>query len=262
LFITQILLVLASSPLSWTGIGSGRFCLVGYSLGGGIAAVFASYFGQLLSSLVLLAPSGLLRDSRINFQSRLLYSQSLIPDALLKFLVAWRLRRGPLVPDRESANGKTVGADDALVQELPEPGSAPVDLLSRAYPEANIRPAVSWQVRSNAGFVHSFISSMRHGPILQRNELPSWRRLGKMLTQQRNLSPDQELQAKGLRSGKVLVMCAKHDAIIARDELVEDATAALEGNVEFRFFNAGHEFGSTKSNEVALQIMEFWGWTT
>jgi pimeloyl-ACP methyl ester carboxylesterase len=259
LFITQILLVLASSPLSWTGIGSGRFCLVGYSLGGGIAAVFASYFKELLSSLVLLAPSGLLRDSRINIQSRLLYSHSLIPDALLNFLVAWRLRSGPLVP--RDTNGKTVGADDALVQELPESESDPVELLSRAYPQANIREAVSWQVRSHAGFVYSFISSMRHGPILQKNELPSWRRLGKVLTQQQNLSP-KEQQAKGLRSGKVLVMCAKHDAIIPKDELVEDATAALEGNVEFRFFNAGHEFGSTKADDIALQIMEFWGRTT
>ena len=97
LFTTQILLALASSPISWTGAESGKFCLTGYSLGGGIAAAFAAYFPQLISSLVLLAPAGLVRDSQVSFQSRLLYERGFVPENVLGYLVGRRLRAGPLV---------------------------------------------------------------------------------------------------------------------------------------------------------------------
>ncbi|KAI7626057.1 hypothetical protein KC319_g17603, partial [Hortaea werneckii] len=67
LFSSQILCVLASSKLAWTG--PNRFTLVGYSLGGGIGASFASYFPELVEGLVLIAPSGLLRPKHISAKS-------------------------------------------------------------------------------------------------------------------------------------------------------------------------------------------------
>ncbi|THC95670.1 hypothetical protein EYZ11_004837 [Aspergillus tanneri] len=132
LFATQIFLALSSSPISWTGAGSEKFCLVGYSLGGGIAASFASFFPQLLSGLVLMAPAGLLRDSQVSFQSRLLYSRGLVPDRVLGFLVGRRLRAGPLVTPKPKQD-KKLNAADALTEELPSQGDE-VQLLSRAYP--------------------------------------------------------------------------------------------------------------------------------
>lgn len=256
LFTTQILLALNSSPLSWTGAGSGRFCLVGYSLGGGIAAAFASYFPDLLSSLVLLAPAGLIRDSQISFQSRLMYSNGLAPENVLSFLVGRRLRAGPLITPKPK--NEKVSAADAITEELPTQGQANVQLLSRAHPNVTVPAAVKWQVQNHIGFVGAFMSSMRHGPILKQRQLETWKRLGKILTAQKSLSPEEQ-QAKGLRNGKVLVLCGNHDSIIVREELVEDATAALEGNVEFRYFDAGHEFPSTKYDEVAQRILDFWG---
>ncbi|KNG88120.1 putative alpha/beta hydrolase family protein [Aspergillus nomiae NRRL 13137] len=228
LFATQILLALSTSSVSWTGAGSGKFSLVGYSLGGGIAASFASFFPQLLSSLVLLAPAGLIRDSQISFQSRLLYSRGLIPEHY---------------------------AADALTEELPSQGGANTQLLSRAYPHVTVPGAVKWQVNCHAGFVHAFMSSMQHGPILQQRQRESWERLGEFLSTQSKLSPEEQ-QDNGLPSDKVIIMCGEHDSVIVKDELVPDATSALQGNVVFKYFNAGHEFPSTKYDDVARALME------
>lgn len=258
LFTTQILLALASSPLSWTGAGSGRFSLIGYSLGGGIAAAFASHFPELLSSLVLLATAGLIRDSHIGLQTRLLYSKNLFPESLLVSLVGMRLRAGPLLPAKKKEDPKkdapaekAVDANAALTQELS--AASQKQVLSRAYPNLTTLAAVSWQVHHHPGFVSAFMSSMRNGPILQETQLESWRRLGRILTQRK-----EKQEVAGLRHDKVLIVCGVDDNIIIKDDLVADATAALEGNVQFRFFNAGHEFPSTRYEELAQQLVEFW----
>lgn len=245
------MLALTSSPLSWTGAESGRFSLVGYSLGGGIAASFASFFPQLLSSLVLLAPAGLVRDSQISFQSRLLYSRGLMPESILGYLVGRRLRAGPLV--RPKPNDKKLNAADALTEELPSRGAAETQVLSREYPHIDVPSAVAWQVNNHSGFVHAFMSSMRHGPILAQRQRGTWTRLGKYLSAQNSLSSGSQ-DGKGLLSDKVHILCGNTDAIIVKDELVSDATAALGGNAIFKFYEAGHEFPSTKYEEVASYI--------
>lgn len=51
LYVGQVLLVLASSRLAWTG--DGAFHLVGYSLGGGLAVVVVRYFASMLRSVVV-----------------------------------------------------------------------------------------------------------------------------------------------------------------------------------------------------------------
>ncbi|KAF3386622.1 hypothetical protein F1880_000693 [Penicillium rolfsii] len=252
LFATQIMLALTSSPISWTGAESGKFCLVGYSLGGGIAAAFASYFPQLLTSLVLLAPSGLVRDSHISFQSRILYSGGLMPESLLAYLVGRRLRSGPLVAPKKNKSEK-LNAADALTEELPSQNAAEIQILSREYPHINVPSAVAWQVNNHAGFVHAFMSSMRYGPILGQRQWSTWARLGQYLSAQNSTASDEKSE-KGLPSHKVHILCGNTDAIIIKDELVTDATAVLGGNAVFKFYDAGHEFPSTKYEEVATYI--------
>lgn len=93
LYTTTILLALTSSPLSWTGNGE-TFSLLGYSLGGGIVANFTSYFPSLVSSLVLLAPAGLVRQSRITLMNKILYNTGLINETILERMILGLIRRG------------------------------------------------------------------------------------------------------------------------------------------------------------------------
>ncbi|KAL4990229.1 Alpha/Beta hydrolase protein [Aspergillus falconensis] len=252
LFASQIFLALSSSPIPWTGAGSGKFCLVGYSLGGGIATSFASFFPQLLSALVLLAPAGLIRDNHISFRTRFLYSGGL-PDRLLKYLSGVRLRAGPLSTPKPQH--KTFHTSDALTEELPSQKEDETQLLSRSYPHVNVPAAVSWQVNNHNGFVHAFVSSMRYGPILNQRQRETWERLGSHLSKQKVLSAEEQ-ESNGLPSDKVVIMYGLDDPIIIENELIEDANATLGNTVVFKDFAAGHEFPSTKYDEVAQIIFD------
>ncbi|KAJ5928753.1 hypothetical protein N7466_007709 [Penicillium verhagenii] len=252
LFTTQILLALASSPVSWTGADSGKFCLVGYSLGGGISAAFASYFPHLISSLVLLAPAGMMHDSHVSSQAKLLYSGGIIPENILGYFVRKRLRAGPLVS--KPKDGK-IDVSDALNQEAPTEVAADAQVLSREYPHLNVPASIVWQVDHHQGFVHAFMSTMRYGPIFRKYQWSNWARLGEYLSAQ-NSDPSENQGPKGLPSDKVHILCGNTDAVIVKDELVTDATAALGGNAVFKFYEAGHEFPSTKYEEVASYILK------
>ena len=254
LFTSQILLVLATSPLSWTGSSSGRFSIVGYSLGGGIATAFTSHFPTLVSSLVTIAPSGLLRPKHISRSSRLIYSEGIIPESVLNFLVHRRLKT-PLYPTKPKSEKEYPDVTDTVNAEIPNLESSPLVPLSKNHPNITIASAVSWQVDHHDGFIPAFMSSIRHGPITEQHD--DWRVIGRRLTQQAaggaKGSPDQ-----GLEHGKVLIITGNDDVIIKKDELVADATAALDGNVVFKFIDAGHEAPVVKSQDVVRAISEFW----
>lgn len=112
LYATQILLAVTSSPLSWTGGIDGGFSVIGYSLGGGIAASFTSYFPEMVKSLVLMAPSGLIRPQHMSFKSKFLYSIGVFPESLLQWLVKRRMKE-PAVASKT----KSVGTGDVLRAE-------------------------------------------------------------------------------------------------------------------------------------------------
>ncbi|KAK2767574.1 hypothetical protein FQN54_003732 [Arachnomyces sp. PD_36] len=257
LFATQIFLVLSSSPLSWTGSGSDRFSLVGYSLGGGIAASFTSYFPDLISSLILLAPAGLIRDSQISFKSRLLYSPSILPERFLRFLVDRRLRAGPLSKQRPSRpEDQKLDVETVVNAEVPQKEQIPgMVTLSTTHPNVTIGGSVSFQLHHHPGFVRAFMSSIRHAPIFGQYE--TWKRIGQRLSGQQDMSPS-ERQTAGLHNGKVLIIYGKHDTTILAEHLVEDASLYLEGNVVFRDLEAGHEFPVSNSHDVATFISDFW----
>lgn len=252
LFATQILLALASSPVSWTGSSSGGFSLIGYSLGGGIAVGFASYFPDLISSLILIAPSGLIRDSHMSLFSRVL-GAGWLPDCLVTPLVKSRLRAGPLVKpkdDPKKPKEEGVGVGDALSNEI---SSATTPVLSRQYPTLSQADVVQWQVEHHTGFLSAFVSSLRHGPIGRRSELQTWKRLGRLLTQRKLME-----KVRGLKSGKVLIVLGEKDTIIHRKDLMHDAAVALEGNAKFKTYPTGHELPSVQYEDLAAQLIDFW----
>lgn len=133
LYTTCILLALTSSPISFTGNGS-RFSLIGYSLGGAIAANFTSHFPSLVSSLVLLAPAGLVREDRVTLTNKFLYNTGLLNETTLEGIIKKKLQRGD-----QPTRATQVSADAPLTEESPkEKLGAQAPVLSRARPGITI----------------------------------------------------------------------------------------------------------------------------
>jgi pimeloyl-ACP methyl ester carboxylesterase len=147
--------------------------VIGYSLGGGIAADFAAYFPDLVQGLVLLAPGGLVRKEHFGWQSKLLYS-AWLPDGLCEKLVRRRLGGG-------SNNASSVKQDDAekaMQEEMKGNSSQDFDStpLSKNRPGVTVGGATDWQLANHEGFVRSFVSSIRFASIQGAHE--RWRKLG------------------------------------------------------------------------------------
>lgn len=256
LFTSQILLVLASSELAWTG--PEKFSLVGYSLGGGISATFTSYFPQLIESLVLIAPAGLIRPGHFSTSSKLLYG-GLLPESVVNYFIYRRLKGrtvGPLGNRKAVGGSKTTPAQVAEA-EVPAPHPAlAADSMASLFPNRpGISPAnaVGWQVDAHPGFLASFISSIKHAPIANQHE--RWKLIGRRQEAQRASSTTQE----GLEGGKVLILLGKQDSTIISDELAEDATKALgRENVQVVKLEGGHDVPIVNAQGCVDAIVDFW----
>ncbi|KAK8042067.1 hypothetical protein PG993_006590 [Apiospora rasikravindrae] len=263
LYVTQILLVLASSPRNWD-----RFHLVGYSLGGCLAVAFARYFARRVVSLTLVAGAGLIRPHHVDWKGWLLYQSGLLPEGLVKWIVRRRIRPNTSsqtdVMAAESKSSST-GGDANGGQGF---DSAPI---SRRRPGVSVADVVARQIDEHAGFVHAFASTMRHAPIYapQRNwvvlrELLAAARRRRGVTTTTTMGRSQrgtetkknDGEEGGLVKGKVLLVLGAEDPVIVPEETIEDAEAALgRDGVEYAVLAAGHELPITQSCEVA-DVME------
>ncbi|THW82020.1 putative alpha/beta hydrolase [Aureobasidium pullulans] len=250
LFTTQILLVLSSSPISWTG-DNNRFGLIGYSLGGGIAASFTSYFPNLVESLILIAPAGLMRPNHIHWTSRFLYG-GFLPGKLVEYLIWRRLGGGSSsTPSRSNEDDNKITPSQAAEEETPPHPALSRDSsasISTRRPSVSIADVVSWQLTHHAGFIPSFISSIQHAPV--SNQHSSWKTIA---TNQSCPSPQQRLLEK-----KVLLLLGRDDNVIIADELSEDAKAVLGDAVDICVLDGGHELPVTDADIVAQTIVSFW----
>jgi pimeloyl-ACP methyl ester carboxylesterase len=243
LFTSQILHVLASSPLSWTG--PNKFSIVGYSLGGGISAGFASYLTDLIESVILIAPSGLIRARHFSRANRILYSEGVIPEPLLLRAVKRRLKT-PLYPPKKQPKSGDVGTATVVQAEtkIEHNSQAP---LSQSHPNATIDKAVAHQVENHDAFAAAFMSSIRYAPI--QSQHTTWQRLAQRLSQRNS-------GAEGMK--KVLIVTGTRDPIINKVELEEDATQVFSNNVDFVFIDAAHDLPIVKSVDVVNAIWNFW----
>jgi pimeloyl-ACP methyl ester carboxylesterase len=255
LWTSQILLVLSSSKLAWTG--SDRFTLVGYSMGGGIGAAFTSYFPEMVESLVLIAPGGLLRPSRISRSSRLLYG-NLLPAFVVNYYVGKRLRGSSGV--HPAVGGKAKPATPANVAESEVPGHPANAQDSTApifpdRPKLSIAKAVAWETDAHPGFLPSFISSIKSAPVSNSHE--RWRQIGRRCEARRAAQGAE--QVPGLDQNQVLVILGKQDAVIVADETEEDATAALgKENLRVVRLTGGHDVPTVNSKGCVEAMVQFW----
>ncbi|KAF2964391.1 hypothetical protein GQX73_g9186 [Xylaria multiplex] len=257
LFVTQFLLVLASSRIPWATVPG--FHLVGYSLGGGLSVAFTRYFPHLVRSLSLIAPCGLIRRHHVGWRSWLYYNSGLLPEGLIKYLVRRRIR-----PDVEPAH--TAGGSDILAAESSRAVKGDGDAnggagfnsaaISKTRPHVMVSSVVAWQVDIHQGFVMAFISTIRSAPIYAPQE--DWKALSKILDIRRTHANGPEFAA-GLEGGKILVILGKDDGVIVMDETIEDAKLLLgDDGIEFIALEGGHELPITSSESVGDSIESFW----
>lgn len=237
LYTTQALLALASSPLSWTG--NSAFRLIGYSLGGGIAVHFAAAFPHLVSSLVLLAPAGLIRPETFGITTRFVFTAGLVPERLLAAITKRRLQQPIAASSSRRLNHTPVDdAVSATLKEAADPGpSADTNAL-----EARVLRYVHWMLQHHEGFIPAFMSSISHAPLIGQHD--AWRKLA--------------LREKG----STVIILAKGDEIIDPDDYAADALELVGGreNVQWCIVPGGHDFPMTHDREAMEEIYKAWGW--
>jgi pimeloyl-ACP methyl ester carboxylesterase len=261
LFVTQILLVLASSEIPWTAAPA--FHLVGYSLGGGLSVAFTRYFPHLVRSLALVAPCGLIRRHHVGWRSWLYYNSGLLPEFLVRVLVKRRIR--PNAKPVSAAGGSDIVAaesENTVNGDGDANGGGGFDsaAISKTRPHVTVSSVVAWQIDNHKGFVTAFLSTIRNAPIYAPQE--DWQALSAILEAKRpgNGTDASDTKSKtGLAGGKVLIVLGEDDGVIVLDETIEDARGVLGGDgVDLVILPGGHELPITRSADVAASIEGFW----
>ncbi|PKS06380.1 hypothetical protein jhhlp_007128 [Lomentospora prolificans] len=267
LYVSQALLAMASSPLSWTGNNSLR--LVGYSMGGGIAIQFASAFPHMVESLVLLAPAGLIRAENFGIVSRILFRSGIVPDRFISELARIRLRKpiassvnkkksptpspngagSPLAKpngevsanDLRSALHHTKSQHKSMTDVGATEGADPPTADAVTALEKRVLDYIAWMADHHAGFIHAFLSSLRHAPLMDQHE--SWAKIGER------------------PPGSTCILLAREDEIINPDDYRSDGLHLVGGEdrVTWKLVDGGHDFVMTHSNQIMRELDEFWG---
>ncbi|KAH7329266.1 hypothetical protein B0I35DRAFT_346098 [Stachybotrys elegans] len=234
LYVTQILLVLASSPLAWTG--NNAFHLVGYSMGGGISVHFANAYPHLVSDLVLLAPAGLIRAESFGL-ARHIYTSGFVPEPLLARLTSQRLQQ-PIAASR--SKNQPLESDPQL--DIVEAEAAdPVPGEDATPLERRVLKYVRWMVLHHPGFVPAFMSCLRYAPMVDQHQ--AWGQLAQR------------------KPGSTILLFGKRDEIIDIDDYTRDALPLVGGHEKavWKILNGGHDFVMTHYNEIVLELDTAWG---
>lgn len=254
----QLLLALSSSPLPWSG--NDAFHLIGYSLGGAIAASFARYHPHAVKSLNLVASGGLIRPHHVSWKSRLLYSEGFLPEWLLQGLIRRRLW-----PETGSADMPEVKINDDSERTPPgekiesdaRGGSSFDDaVLAAGRPDLRVARVMEWQLRHHHGFVAAYKSTILHAPIYDQGRR-EWAPLGGILEARRR---DSSGAVPGLKAGKIFLVMGETDPVVVPEEMQEDAQKALGDDAILVkvIEGAGHEVGITRGGDVAEAIVAMW----
>ena len=249
LWTTQISLVLGSSELDWS-----TYAIAGYSLGGGIAADYASWFPEAVESLILIAPAGLLRNDRVAWWSKMVYG-GFLPTTLVEKMVKKRLLGGT---PQQQPEKTTVGMVKSAEAEAPanEQGAGPFT----GRPPFSVGTSVAWQANAHPGFVASFISSIQNSPISAQQH--RWRVIASRLNEQRSNPSDTTAARQGLREGKVLLLLGDKDSVIVADEVAEDAEEAMgKVNLKIEVLDGAHDLPIAGIESCAKVIGDFLQWS-
>lgn len=222
--------------------------MIGFSLGGGITMSFVAHFPYLIRSIILLAPSGIIRSLPKGYGSVFFRYSTIVPSSYLRRLVGnilgAKLGMAPQIcpvskvsPAHESES--QISKDSAL----------------RAKQFTNVSKVMQWQFDNHRGFLHSFVNSSQHGPVWHQES--DWKKVCEIIKGERK---PPEYQSYHLQNSKILFIFGDSDEIIIRKEIIKDFELMLGGskNAEFTVVPGDHSFPVLSSKEVVRHISDFW----
>lgn len=226
-----------SSSLSWLGSGD-SFSIVGYSLGGPISLAFAGAFPELVRSLVLFGPAGLLHrlpegyDDSILLHPELAPSKEAIREAVRQILGV-KPSDPPLIITRDQEGAASLEGGPCRVEQ-----------------SFDMAAIYQWQFDYHKGHVHSFQDTVRYGPLQHREDL--WSKVCDILAGRTR--PDSPLHGS-----KLLAFFGRDDDIVVGQETTEDILKLLPpDHLQVEYLPGGHGFPYPNSEKITQTILSFW----
>ncbi|KAF8419909.1 Alpha/Beta hydrolase protein [Tirmania nivea] len=235
LYNSQIHYALLSSPLPWLSPHE-FFSVIGYSLGGCLVPSFILSLPEAqlasISSVVLLAPAGLLQAAKMSTFTKLAYN-GWLPTAVQTFIAKRFMRKG---------------VQEFSVDNTDQNKTLDLDSIA------------GWQASTHEGYLPAWISSFRYCPIFDSRE---------MFTEFRNLVDTDAFGAKE-ENGRVYIFMAGEDSAVRFDEVVpamkeilhpkDEKELKREGHIKWKVWEgAEHEMVARSGSEIAREILVFWG---
>ena len=216
------------------------FSLIGYSLGGPIAMKFAADFPDKVSSIILLAPGGLMPRLPKGYNHFSISHPSLVPKSYLEKRISklldlkWEGRLEHLNRDMRNEPRVSTSAQTSTNSEH----LSDIDRL------------MQWQLAYHHGFPNSFCSAVVNGPICGQHEV--WKAACEAISGRRgSLSP--------LRGSRLLVLFGIHDEVVVGREIESIVRGMLSDEyVEFSYLEGDHTFPMSRAELVVDHITRFW----
>ncbi|KAG8533547.1 uncharacterized protein KY384_001287 [Bacidia gigantensis] len=237
LFHLQILYAITSSSIPWTGKSLGGFALLGFSLGGGIAMSFTAAFPELIDSMILLGPAGILRILPGDYLAPIFKYHAFAP--------AWYVRRRA---------GLTLGVNvNGTAQESDLKGEMGVDVPSTkeetSVGKLDFPAMAQWQFDNHHGCVHSWLDTLNNAPVMHQHA--EWEKV------------IARLGASESGISKLLVIFGEDDQVVNRSEVgVEMAEMftrqGKREKLDIRTVPGDHGFPVTQADAVVEHIADFW----
>jgi pimeloyl-ACP methyl ester carboxylesterase len=249
LYVSQALMALASSPLGWTGADA-KLKVVGYSMGGGIAAHLVASFPEMVESLVLLAPAGMIRPERFGRVANAVFRGGWMPERVLGLMTRRRLERPIAAGVKGERKAKKVGGEEELLMgsegdgpvgaALAEAGGDGEDGGPTTRLEVRVLRYVQWMVRHHEGFIPAFMASLRDAPLMGQHGV------------YKRLATETHVP--------LALLFGRKDTVVDERGYREDGLELLGGEkrVTWRVVDGGHDFPMTHAKQAVRIMEEFW----